>query len=123
MNIESLREYCLSKKGTSEDTPFDEHTLCLRVGKKIFAITGLDQIELRVNLKCDPERAIDLRERYENIIPGYHMNKKLWNTVIMDESLDDAFYHELIDHSYDLIYKSLTKKIKAEIENGSYVVE
>ncbi len=117
MNIESFREYCLAKPGTSEDTPFDEHTLCLRVGGKIFAITGLDTIELSVNLKCDPERAVELREEYENIIPGYHMNKKHWNTVDMNESQPDDFYKELIDHSYDLVYKSLTKKIKAEIEN------
>lgn len=115
MDIAELREYCLSKKGTTEDYPFDETTLCLRVGGKIFAITDVKDLPFRVNLKCDPERAIELRERYSNIIPGYHMNKQHWNTVEPGGEVDDILMRELIDHSYELIFASLKKKQRDEI--------
>lgn len=110
MDIETLREYCLSKKAASEDFPFDEVTLTFKVLGKIFAITGLDAEVPAVNLKCEPERAIELREEYEEIQPGYHMNKKHWNTVHFENGLEDDFLFELIDHSYDLVVKGLRKK-------------
>ncbi|WP_194976920.1 MmcQ/YjbR family DNA-binding protein [Aquiflexum lacus] len=108
MNITFFREYCLSKPGTSEDTPFDENTLCFKVGDKIFAIIDIELFE-SVNLKCDPERAVELREEFAGIVPGYHMNKKHWNTVSFDGSVPDKIVLELVDHSYDLIFKSLPK--------------
>jgi len=115
MDIEFFRSYCLSKFGASEDTPFDENTLCFRVGGKIFALVDIDTFE-SVNLKCDPERALELRELHPGIIPGYHMNKKHWNTVRFDEGVSDRLVLELVDHSYDLIFKSLSKKIQQEIQ-------
>ncbi|MEM1359495.1 MAG: MmcQ/YjbR family DNA-binding protein [Bacteroidota bacterium] len=115
MYLDELREYCLSKPATSEGLPFGPDTLVFKVAGKMFAITGLDEVDLRVNLKCDPERAIQLRERHEEIKPGWHMNKKHWNTVYLgDGDLSDEFVRELIDHSYALVAKSLTKKAKAE---------
>ncbi|MER3329087.1 MAG: MmcQ/YjbR family DNA-binding protein [Candidatus Kapaibacterium sp.] len=119
MNIEQLREYCLTKPHTFENTPFDETTLAFRVGGKIFALTNMESILTRVNLKCDPERAIELREEFPNIIiPGYHMNKKHWNTIYIEE-LEISLLEELIDHSYDLVYKSLTKAKQNELEGNS----
>lgn len=114
MTITFFREYCLSKPGTSEDTPFDENTLCFKVGGKIFAIIDIELFE-SVNLKCDPERAVELREQYSGIVPGYHMNKKHWNTVMFDGSVSDKLILELVDHSYDLILDSLPKKTKESI--------
>lgn len=112
MNIQTLREYCLGKPNTTEDTPFDETTLAFKVGGKIFALTNMESVPTRVNLKCDPERAIELREQYPDIIiPGYHMNKKHWNTIYIEE-LEDGVLQELIEHSYELVYGSLTKKVK-----------
>ena len=97
--------------------PFDEHTLVFKVGPKMFALASLDQIPLRVNLKCAPDRAGILREEYpEVVLPGYHMNKTHWNTIVMSCELSRLWYQELIDHSYDLVLASLTKKQKALIE-------
>lgn len=110
MNIEEFRSYCLSRKQATEDFPFDEFTLVFRVGNKIFAITGLDEVEPRVNLKCDPDRAEALREEYPDIIPGWHMNKKHWNTVYLERELSDVVIKSLIDHSYELVFNSLPKK-------------
>lgn len=115
MNIEELREYCLSKKGATEDFPFDETTLVFKVIGKMFALTDLES-ELSVNLKCDPDRAIELRERYSCVLPGYHMSKIHWNTIRIDGSVSDQQIHEWIDHSYDLVVSKLTKKLKAELE-------
>jgi predicted DNA-binding protein (MmcQ/YjbR family) len=112
MNIEEFRAYCLAKPASSEDFPFDEVTLVLRVGGKIFAITGLDSEQFTVNLKCDPDRSLELRERYAEIQPGWHMNKKHWNTVDFEGSLDSGILRELIDHSYELVAKSLKKSEK-----------
>ena len=117
MNIEYVREYCLSKKGTSESFPFDETTLVFKVLDKMFALAGLDRIPMQINLKCDPEYALELRDQYEDIIGGYHMSKKHWNTVVIEGDLEDKFILELIDHSYDLIVNSFTKKKKLELEN------
>jgi predicted DNA-binding protein (MmcQ/YjbR family) len=117
MNIEQLREYCLSKPGTTECFPFDEVTLVFKVGSadknKIYALASLEKIPQNVNLKCDPERAIELREKYEAVIPGYHMNKQHWNTVRLEGDVHDKLFIELIDHSYELIINSLTKKAQA----------
>ncbi|MFC3878774.1 MmcQ/YjbR family DNA-binding protein [Algoriphagus namhaensis] len=114
MTLAYLRDYCLAKPGTSEDTPFDPTTICFRVGGKIFAITDLENFDF-VNFKCDPDRAIELRERYEGITPGYHMNKKSWNSVSVLGNVPDKLILELVDHSYELIFFSLTKKLQAEI--------
>ena len=109
MNIEDFREYCLAKKASSEDFPFGPDTLVMRVGGKLFALTGLDGERFTVNLKCDPDRAVELREEHSEIIPGWHMNKKHWNTVDFEGSLDGRMLRELIDHSYDLVAQSLKK--------------
>ena len=111
MNIEDIRAYCLSKKATTDGFPFDEVTLVFKVHNKMFALTNLDG-DLSINLKCDPERALVLREEHPEIIPGWHMNKRLWNTVDLQGTLSDKFIEELIDHSYDLVYMSLPKKIR-----------
>ncbi len=110
MNIEEYRNYCLSKPCVTEHFPFDETTLVFKVCNKIFTISGLERMPPAINLKCDPERAVELREEYDGkILPGYHMNKKHWNTVEI-EQLPQKFIEELIDHSYDLIIQSLPKK-------------
>jgi len=114
VNIEEMRDYCLLKRGATEGFPFGIETLVFKVGGKIFLIAGLDDGD-RFNVKCDPELAIDLRERYTEVQPGYHMNKKMWNTVSMNESLSRKQLCEMIDHSYELIYNSLPKKIQDEI--------
>ncbi len=118
MDIETFLAYCLSKPFTSEDTPFGEQTLALRVGPKIFALTNLDAVEFKVNLKCDPDRAIELREQYEGIVPGYHMNKTHWNTVHFESDVPDKLLAELIDHSYQLVYDSLSSKQKSNLLDG-----
>jgi len=117
MTLDTLRSYCLLLKGTSEDLPFGPDTLVFRVVGKIFALTGLDSPTLSVNLKCDPEKAIELREEFEEIKPGYHMNKKLWNTVDCSGSLPDSFIRELIDHSYSEVVKKFSKKERELLEN------
>jgi len=115
MNIETVREYCLSKKGVTECFPFDEVTLVFKLTGKIFLLANLDG-EATINVKCDPEMAIELRERYPSVIPGYHMNKKHWNTVTLDGSLSEKVLKSFIDHSYDLILKSLPKKLQNTTE-------
>ncbi|HEX2787036.1 MAG TPA: MmcQ/YjbR family DNA-binding protein [Ignavibacteria bacterium] len=108
MKFEELRKYLLSKKGAEETFPFGEDTFVYKVGNKIFAITSFD-LPLSINLKCDPERAIELREQYEEVQPGYHMNKKHWNTVLLEGRIPLKEIKEMIDHSYELIIKSLPK--------------
>ena len=116
MDIEAFREYCLSKKGVAEDFPFDEKTLVFKVMGKMFALSGLERAPSQVNLKCDPERSISLREEYDGlIVPGYHMSKAHWNTIFI-ESLSPKLILELIDHSYDLIVAKFTKKLREEYE-------
>ena len=117
MNYEDLQQYCSGKKGVTAEFPFDENTLVFKVMGKAFALSGLNEEEARVNLKCDPDRAIDLREEFPDIIPGYHMNKKHWNTVYIERELNDDFVKQLIDHSYDLVVKKLTKKVKEELDH------
>lgn len=118
MNLETFYEYCLSKKAVTEHFPFDEDTLVFKIGGKMFALSSLKQWEKQepsVNLKCDPERALELRANYDAINEGYHMSKIHWNTVAINQDVPDAMLKALIDHSYDLVFKSLTKKIQAEI--------
>jgi len=114
MTLSYLRDFCLSKPGTSEDTPFDANTLCFRVGGKIFAITDLEVFDY-INLKCDRERSAELREKFEGITPGYHMNKKWWNSVSVLGNVPDQLILDLVDHSYELIFASLPKKLQTEI--------
>lgn len=116
MNIEEFRDYCLNKKGVTEGFPFDETTLVFKVMDKMFALTDTED-EFKMNLKCDPEKAIRLREEYPNhVFPGYHMNKKLWNTIVADGRIPDKMLIEWIDESYDLIVSSLPKAKKQELE-------
>ena len=115
MNVEELREYCLSLKGTTECFPFDEVTLVLKVQEKMFALIPLDNSETQIALKCDPERAIALREEFSSIVPAWHFNKKYWNTVIIDPSISRALLCELIQHSYDLVVAGLPKRLREEL--------
>ena len=114
MNIETFREYCLQKKAVTESFPFDETTLVYKVAGKMFALTSLDNTVLTVNLKCDPDWAIELRESYPQITPGFHMNKKHWNTVHLTEGFPLTLFIELITHSYQLVVASLPKKTQIE---------
>ncbi len=116
MNIEAFHAYCMSKKGVEETFPFDEQTLVFKVMGKMFALTGLEYADFRVNLKCDPDWALELREQYPDVQPGWHMSKKHWNTVYFEQELEDGFLRELIDHSYDLVVKGFTKKLRTEWE-------
>jgi predicted DNA-binding protein (MmcQ/YjbR family) len=102
MNIETIREYCIAKKGVTESFPFGEDTLVFKAGEKIFALVNLDG-DLSINLKCDPAFAIELRERHSSVTPGYHMNKKHWNTINLDGTVPDKEVFSWIDHSYELI--------------------
>ena len=115
MHIELFRDHCLSKKGVTEEFPFDEKTLVFKVMGKMFALTDVD-LFTSVNLKCDPERSQKLRDQYSAINPGFHMSKLHWNTVDMDGTLSDKFIKELIDHSYDLVVAKLTKALKSELD-------
>jgi len=116
MNIEEFREYCISKPGVTEEFPFDENTLVYKVMGKMFALTDLVD-EFSLNLKCNPERAIELREQFPAIQPGYHMSKIHWNTVKMDGSLSQKLILELIDHSYNLVVSKLPAKLRQELKN------
>ena len=111
MDIEKIWKYCSQKNGVSESFPFNETTLVFKVGGKIFALFDVDNFQ-SINLKCDPEKSIELREKYSGIVSGYHMNKKHWNTVSVNEDISDVLIYELIDHSYHLVYKSLSKKVR-----------
>ncbi len=110
VNIESLRDYCLSKIGVSEEFPFGEDVLVYKVAGKIFALSNLSGDEFSVNLKNMPERNLELRAEYFQIIPGFHMNKKHWNTVYIDEGLGDLLIQSLIDESYELVVRGLSAK-------------
>lgn len=119
MNLEEVRIYCLSKPGAEESFPFDSETPVYKTCGKIFAITGLNP-PYSVNLKCDPEKALELRERYEGIVPGYHMSKKHWNTVDLEGSVPKKLICELIDHSFELVFNSIPVKKRNEfLENNS----
>ena len=118
MNIQQVYEFCLSKKGVTEHFPFDEDTLVFKVGGKMFCLTSLKKWESgdhSINLKCNPEYALELRAQYEAVNPGYHMSKIHWNTVAVDKDLSLKEIVKLIEHAYDLVFKSLTKKVQNEI--------
>jgi predicted DNA-binding protein (MmcQ/YjbR family) len=117
MDIELFRDYCLSKKAVTEWTPFGPDALVFKVLDKMFALTDIINFE-SINLKCDPIRAVELREQYPAVIPGFHMNKKHWNTIIMDGSLSDSLIFELVDHSYNLVVEKLPKA-QREILTGN----
>ena len=115
MNIEALREYCLSLPQVTEDFPFDETTLVFRIGGKIFAMVDLERTEWFV-LKCHPDYAVELRDRHPEIAPAWHMNKKHWNQVYLDRDVPEALIRSLIDHSYEEVYKKIPRKVKAAHE-------
>ncbi len=120
MNLENYYEYCTAKNGVTEHFPFDDDTLVFKVGGKLFTLSSLLQWEIgdpSVNLKCNPERALELRAEYDDVKPGYHMSKVHWNTININKGVSDKLVRELIDHSYDLVFKSLTKKIQTEVLN------
>jgi predicted DNA-binding protein (MmcQ/YjbR family) len=119
MGIDVLREYCLAKAGTTEGLPFGPTTLVFKVMGKMFALSSLDEPEGRVNLKCDPERSVELRERYEGIIPGWHMNKVHWNTVYLELDVEPELIRELVDHSYETVVSKLPKKLREELETST----
>ncbi|MGI9550673.1 MAG: MmcQ/YjbR family DNA-binding protein [Aurantibacter sp.] len=117
MNIEEFRQYCLVKKGVTEEFPFDEHTLVFKVMGKMFALSGLERLPAQVNLKCEPERAMALREEYDGvIIPGYHMSKVHWNTIFIEDTPPKILI-DLIDHSYELVVSKMTKKLRTELNS------
>ena len=115
MNIEELRLYCIRKKAVTESFPFDEDTLVFKVMGKMFALVSISEAN-SVNLKCDPEYAIELREKYTSIQSGFHMNNKHWNTVLFNDDASDKLIFELIDHSYEAVIKGFTKKLKKEYD-------
>lgn len=118
MNAEEIREYSIAKPGVEEGFPFDEETLVFKVGGKIFLLLSLDARPVQFNAKCDPDKAIELRENFSSVIPGYHMNKKHWNTIICDGSVPKKTLLSWVDHSWELVVNSLPKKIKEEILKG-----
>jgi predicted DNA-binding protein (MmcQ/YjbR family) len=107
MDLAQFREYCLSKACATESTPFGPDVLVFKVGGKMFALAALDELPTTVNLKCDPDLALELRDRYEQVTPGYHMNKKHWNSVEIEGGIPDPELQTMIDHSYDLVAKGL----------------
>ena len=114
MNIEDFRDYCLLKAGATEELPFGPTTLVFKVGGKLFALTDVDTFG-SINVKCEPERAVELREQHDYVLPGFHMNKKHWNTILIGTGATVAQLQQWIDHSYDLVRASLPRAVKAEL--------
>ena len=119
MNVEILREYCLSKPDVEESFPFGPDVMVFKIAGKIFLLCSLDSEDFSFNVKCDPEMAIELRERYDCVQPGYHMNKKHWNTIVVDGSVSTKQLKEWIDHSYEIVSKSATKKRPTAVKKSS----
>ena len=115
MDVESFREYCLAKSAATEGAPFGPDVLVFKVRNKMFALLALDEVPATANLKCDPDRALELRDQYEQVRPGYHMNKKHWNTVEIDSGIPDVEVRKMVDHSYELVVSSLPKKQRARL--------
>jgi predicted DNA-binding protein (MmcQ/YjbR family) len=115
MNIEQLRDYCLAKPGVEETLPFGPDTLVYKVAGKVFLLTGMDADPLQFNVKCDPDKAVELREQFSSVLPGYHMNKKHWNTIIIDGAVSNTQLKQWIDDSYHLVVDSLPKKLKDQL--------
>jgi len=116
IKLEDLRKYCMSKKGAEEDFPFDFSTLTFKVCGKIFALTDINSEELSINLKCSPEHSVQLRSLYPQITPGYHMNKKHWNTILVDRNIPDKVVYLLIDESYELVLAGLKKTLRDALQ-------
>lgn len=112
MDLELLRDYCLSKPNVTEETPFGPDTLVFKVHNKMFCLCSLDNF-ISANLKCDPEKAVTYREEYQAVKPGFHMNKKHWNSVTVNQDVNDTLFLKMLDHSYDLVYSSLPKKLRS----------
>lgn len=117
MHIESFREFCLAFNGVTEGFPFDHKTIVFKVGGKMFALADIEEFN-SFNVKCDPELAVELRERYQAVQPGFHMNKTHWNTVYIDQDMSDDLLFEQVRNSYTIILNSLPKKMKNEIQGG-----
>ncbi len=117
MTLDILRDYCLLKNQVTEEFPFDAQTLVFKVAGKMFALTDVDQFE-SINLKCDPERAVELREQFDAVRPGYHMNKKHWNTVFINSDVSHEMILQMVDDSYELVVKSLPQKRRNELALG-----
>jgi predicted DNA-binding protein (MmcQ/YjbR family) len=115
MDIEKIRDYCITKPHVSEEFPFDEVTLVFKVAGKMFALTSLNESPAAIALKCDPEKAVELREQYPCVQPGYHFNKKHWNTINLDSSVPDKLIKEWIDHSYNLVIAGLPKNQRIKL--------
>ena len=118
MDLAAFREYCLRKRGATEGTPFGETVLVFKVAGKIFALAALDEIPATVNMKCDPDLALALRDQYDQVQPGYHMNKKHWNTVEIDGGIPDGELRKMIDHSYELVVQGLPKKTREKLRHS-----
>jgi predicted DNA-binding protein (MmcQ/YjbR family) len=118
MDLAAFREFCLSKTAATESTPFGDDVLVFKVAGKIFALAALDEFPTTVNLKCDPDLALELRDRYEQVQPGYHMNKKHWNTVEIDSGIPDTALRKMIDHSYELVVQSLPKVVREKLQRS-----
>ena len=116
MDLAQFREYCLTKPQVTEGTPFGEDVLVFKIGGKMFALASLDEVPSTVNLKCDPDQALELRDRYEQVRPGYHMNKKHWNTVEIDSGLRETELRKMVDHSYELVVQSLPRTVRAKLK-------
>ncbi len=116
-HLDAVREYCLAKPGTTDGFPFGPEVMVIKVGGKIFAFLAWEKNPLSISLKCDPERALELREKHEAITPGYHLNKKHWNSVVLDETIGTELINELIDQSYNLVFGSLKKTARESILN------
>jgi predicted DNA-binding protein (MmcQ/YjbR family) len=117
MRIETIRSYCLSRPGTTEDRPFDLVTIVMRVGGKIYALFDDDDPVKSISLKCDPDHALALRSQYPAVTGGYHLNKKHWNTVALDGTIPPREIFEMIDESYDLVLASLPKKVRESLSS------
>lgn len=117
MNVEDFRAYCLAKPGTTEELPFDDDTLVFKVGGKMYALCSISEYEKGISLKCDPEKAVILREQYPQVSAGYHMSKRHWNTVLPQAGLPDKLLCSWIEDSYALVWANLTEKTKQEIEH------
>jgi predicted DNA-binding protein (MmcQ/YjbR family) len=112
VNVETFREYCLRKPGATEDSPFGPEHIVFKVGGKMFALLAFEEVPPSANLKCDPDLALELRDRYEQVQPGYHMNKKHWNTVVLSGGIPEREIRNMIDHSYELVVKALPRKTR-----------
>ena len=115
MDLAEFREYCLTKLGASEGTPFGPDVLIYKVGGKMFALAAFDEVPTTVNLKCDPDLALDLRDRYEQVRPGYHMNKKHWNSVMLDGSVPGDEVREMVEHAYTVVVAGLPRTVRDKL--------